>query len=105
MKRAIFRCRIRQCGHVWAFEYPEKVLGDYVRRVEGQMGVRSAAIDAGDGCPKCHDKWPKCGLVKGKLNDGVPCDSRCTNAVGWLCSCSCAGRNHGKGFMCEAVAA
>jgi hypothetical protein len=32
------------------------------------------------------------------------CDARCLNATGFLCECSCGGKNHGAGnFMCEAA--
>jgi len=34
------------------------------------------------------------------------CDARCMNATGFLCECSCGGKNHGAGsFTCTAVAA
>ena len=34
------------------------------------------------------------------------CDARCTNAKGFLCECSCGGKNHGAGaFVCEQIAA
>ena len=32
------------------------------------------------------------------------CDARCLNATGFLCECSCGGKNHGAGnFVCEAA--
>ena len=33
------------------------------------------------------------------------CDARCMNASGRImkCECSCGGKNHGRGFMAEAV--
>lgn len=34
------------------------------------------------------------------------CDGRCLNATGFLCECSCGGKNHGAGnFSCTTVAA
>ena len=34
------------------------------------------------------------------------CDARCLNATGFLCECSCGGKNHGAGnFTCMGVAA
>jgi hypothetical protein len=35
------------------------------------------------------------------------CDARCINATGRVmkCECSCGGKNHGRGFSCEMVAA
>lgn len=35
--------------------------------------------------------------VKGTYSADVPCDARCTNAKGHLCTCSCGGANHGAG--------
>lgn len=35
--------------------------------------------------------------VRGTMNKRIPCDARCTNAVGPACSCSCGGANHGGG--------
>ncbi len=29
------------------------------------------------------------------------CDSRCMNAKGGNCECSCGGKNHGRGYSCE----
>lgn len=34
--------------------------------------------------------------VNGELREDVPCDARCTGAVGLKCSCSCGGKNHGR---------
>lgn len=33
----------------------------------------------------------------------VPCDGRCTNALGPKCDCSCGGINHGSGMLVEVV--
>ena len=34
------------------------------------------------------------------------CDARCLNATGFLCECSCGGKNHGAGnFQCTSEAA
>lgn len=106
-QRAIFRCKVRDCRHVWAFDYPEKTTfgkNDFYRRVAGEQFVRRPPTDAYDGCPKCKAKYPYVawGLVKGKRSE-QPCDSRCTNAKGFSCQCSCAGLNHGRGFICEAA--
>jgi len=105
-QRAIFRCKSRDCRHVWAIDYPEKGLGknDWFRRVPGEATVRFPSADAYDGCPKCKANhiWVKWGIVKGKRSE-QPCDARCTNAKGFDCQCSCAGLNHGRGFVCEAA--
>jgi hypothetical protein len=33
--------------------------------------------------------------LEGQVNTSVPCDARCTGAVGHTCECSCGGANHG----------
>ena len=33
--------------------------------------------------------------LHGQHNPAVPCDRRCTGAIGHNCECSCGGRNHG----------
>ena len=33
--------------------------------------------------------------IEGHVNASVPCDARCTGAVGHKCECSCGGKNHG----------
>ena len=35
--------------------------------------------------------------VKGTIKAEVKCDSRCTDAKGFCCECSCGGKNHGAG--------
>lgn len=34
-------------------------------------------------------------IIEGYRKPGVPCDARCTGAVGHHCECSCGGKNHG----------
>jgi hypothetical protein len=46
-----------------------------------------------------HDKHPlKFRELKATLNADHVCDSRCTNARGHNCECSCGGANHGLMF-------
>jgi hypothetical protein len=33
--------------------------------------------------------------IKGVYAEDVPCNAKCTGAIGPSCSCSCGGRNHG----------
>jgi hypothetical protein len=37
--------------------------------------------------------------VKGTFSETHQCDSRCLNAKGWDCTCSCGGANHGRGHV------
>lgn len=34
--------------------------------------------------------------IKAEHRADVPCDARCTHAKGFVCSCSCGGKNHGQ---------
>jgi hypothetical protein len=43
--------------------------------------------------------------VKGTYSDVHQCDSRCLNAKGHECTCSCGGANHGRGYAVEIHAA
>lgn len=36
--------------------------------------------------------------IKGTYSKDHKCDSRCLNARGWKCTCSCGGANHGRGY-------
>jgi hypothetical protein len=47
-------------------------------------------------CDKGH-KWFPCKAIKGTYSEKHECDSRCLNAKGWSCTCSCGGVNHGRG--------
>lgn len=44
-------------------------------------------------------------LVKGTYSPDHKCDSRCLNAKGWSCTCSCGGANHGRGHVATVVQA
>jgi len=57
-------------------------------------------------CPSCGERAWSAQRIEGFKVDTVPCDSRCTEAKGHKCDCSCGGANHGKGHLvCEAIAA
>jgi hypothetical protein len=44
----------------------------------------------------CRDHWQRKELR-------VPCDARCTGAIGPHCECQCGGENHGSNRMVEVV--
>ncbi|GAP37349.1 hypothetical protein ABXN37_19690 [Piscinibacter sakaiensis] len=64
------------------------------RRRDGtaEYGGDPAGLCAGCGRPMA---W---GYLEAAHRPGVPCDARCTNARGFKCDCSCAGKNHGAGW-------
>lgn len=49
-------------------------------------------------CVNRHKVFPV-KAVKGTYSEKHQCDSRCLNARGWSCTCSCGGANHGRGHV------
>jgi hypothetical protein len=43
--------------------------------------------------------------IKGNFSEKHECDSRCLNAKGHNCTCSCGGANHGRGYAVDIVEA
>jgi hypothetical protein len=62
----------------------------FVNAVEGTATVTT--------CGGCAERvvltW-----VRGSYNGQMPCDDRCQYAVGPVCSCSCGGENHRRGYL------
>lgn len=48
-------------------------------------------------CPQRHRFFPL-KQIKGTYSPDHKCDSRCLNARGHNCTCSCGGANHGRGY-------
>jgi hypothetical protein len=53
-------------------------------------------------CTSNHKVFPV-KAVKGTYSADHKCDSRCLNARGWSCTCSCGGANHGRGHVATIV--
>lgn len=53
-------------------------------------------------CVNRH-KFFACKAIKGTYSEKHQCDSRCLNAKGWTCTCSCGGANHGRGHAVTIV--
>jgi hypothetical protein len=67
------------------------------------------AVDVGNGqimgrCTNGH-RWFPLKAVKGTFSAEHQCDSRCLNAKGHSCTCSCGGANHGRGHAVAVVEA
>lgn len=70
------RCPVRGCKvHPLAADQPERTVCSEHRR---------------------PFKWEQ---VLGSYSHGIRCDARCQFAKGPACDCSCAGANHGAGWM------
>jgi hypothetical protein len=53
-------------------------------------------------CPNRH-RFFAMKTVKGTYSKDHKCDSRCLNAKGHDCTCSCGGANHGRGYAVTVV--
>lgn len=67
------------------------------------------AVNIGNGqvmgrCPSRH-RWFNLKRIDGTYSEVHECDSRCLNARGWKCTCSCGGMNHGRGHVANVVQA
>lgn len=83
--------------------------GNFIRVNVGKYALRGFASD-GKHTLDLHGlkvKCPDCGKevlvtyygkpLYGKFKQEVICNSKCTQATGHNCECSCGGRNHGSG--------
>jgi hypothetical protein len=51
-------------------------------------------------CPQNHRVFPL-KRIEGTYSEDFKCDSRCLNAKGHTCKCSCGGINHGRGHAVQ----
>ena len=65
----------------------------YLDVIEGDWRIEREGRELVAADPCGHGRMRVRG-VRGRETDKA-CDARCTNAVGFDCECSCAGRNHG----------
>lgn len=54
-------------------------------------------------CPSRHKVF-HLKQIKGTYSESHHCDSRCLNAKGHECTCSCGGLNHGRGYAVQTFA-
>jgi hypothetical protein len=80
--RVIYRCRNRECRHIWALDFPNSV-------------VRLACDSR---CPQCGSIWASMKQVIATVT-AQPCTAVCHGATGAECKCSCGGANHGHRFL------
>lgn len=101
-QRVIFACN--KCKLVRAYDYEVKNsigyygkrIVHYLRRDVANKKTIEAYQDAR--CTNCNSTNVKQNFVTGHKSD-KKCDARCTGAKGPACDCSCAGRNHGAGWL------
>ena len=99
------RCREEGCDYV-LFATGEDVKGaDTFRDVTAGTGAYRVGNNGLFGrCVNRHKVFPL-KPVKGTYSESHQCDSRCLNAKGWDCTCSCGGANHGRGHVATVVQA
>jgi hypothetical protein len=71
---------------------------DGFRDVTAGTGVYRINDNVFARCTNRHKVFP-CKPVQGTYSADHQCDSRCLNARGWKCTCSCGGANHGRGHV------
>ncbi len=78
---------------------------EFAARFPGVQGLRSDSFSRFVGKDTEGNILPITRKIERKRNPSLhKCDARCLNARGFLCECSCNGRNHGAGgFVCEAA--
>lgn len=99
--RVIWKCRNKNCKHVWAYDYQPatgrnneyRYLADGTKRylVEDHMNELR--------CPECNCSLPNGTRVKGVYNEKHACNAKCMSSTSGVCSCSCGGKNHGAGHL------
>lgn len=65
-------------------------------------GAYRLGINVVGRCPNGH-KMFRLQQIEGTFSEDFKCDSRCLNAKGRKCTCSCGGMNHGRGHAVKVV--
>lgn len=110
-KRAIYRCRNRECRAVKAADFQAIITTIVAQPPQGgrisrttttklitDHGVITHGGIPGRDCNQCGTRSMNADWVQGSKSDRT-CDPRCTGAVGAKCECSCAGANHGGSHL------
>lgn len=93
------KCREDDCGYVIFATGEDVQNADNFREVLAGTGVyRVGNNGLFARCANRHKFFPV-KAVKGTYSKDHKCDSRCLNARGWSCTCSCGGANHGRGHV------
>lgn len=97
------KCKIKGCDYA-LFASPESIKDaenfSYVKKGLGAFRVGHEGVFAR--CTEGH-KFFKLNRIEGTYSKDHKCDSRCLDAKGHKCTCSCGGMNHGRGHAVEVV--
>lgn len=92
-----FMYRCARCKTARRIEYTvESWKGDWGRRQYRFRRVDDGSI--GPGGETCCGRSMNFGQLQAHHSPDTKCDARCTNARGFVCNCSCSGKNHGSGW-------
>ncbi len=95
----IYRCYRKRCPGVLRIEHTSRQ--NYYRHDEdylwielGQRQYGHFNYPAAPACPVCGGEM-RGQPIRGTTRPDIPCNARCTGAVGSSCDCACGGANHG----------
>ena len=98
-----YRCMNLTCRRVWQVEFQGQRIEDRQRGKSVMRYLSSEGLSHFDSkymyCPKCDTRSIEPKPIQGRHDANRPCDSRCIEAVGTTCVCSCGGANHGVGWL------
>jgi hypothetical protein len=99
------KCKEKDCDYVIFATGEDVQKAEDFKAVRAGTGVFHVAYKGHFArCTQGHKVFP-CKRVKGTYSADHKCDSRCLNARGWSCTCSCGGANHGRGHVATVVQA
>lgn len=99
------RCKKKGCDYA-LFATSEQIndAPNFAGVKSGQAPVRVGNNGVFGRCNGGHKFFPL-KPVEGTYSDKHQCDSRCLNAKGNDCTCSCGGANHGRGYAVQIIEA
>lgn len=115
--RVIYRCKrhkttvrrvfVQTVERYRSTTHPQRLITGRIRFFDGDTDVTGmgGSLPRTE-CQSCPERQNNAMLgqpVKGRLVDTIKCGSKCVNAVGPSCDCSCSGDNHGAGFDANQV--
>lgn len=96
MSNYLGRCKETGCGFALFATREDISDGETFRDVKVGAAARVGNNGVFGRCANGHKVFPM-KLVRGTYSAVHECDSRCLNAKGNNCTCSCGGANHGRG--------
>lgn len=99
------RCKENGCEYTIFGTTEDVQSADTFRDVRANTGIYRVGNNGFFArCSNGHKVFPV-KRIKGTYSPDHKCDTRCLNARGWECTCSCGGANHGRGHAVAVVTA